>query len=47
MSPLYQIDSFPMTATEQEGQVMVTERKQIKANGKGNATAIKATMIVS
>ena len=33
MSPLYQINIFLMTTTEQEGQIMVIERKQ-KKNGK-------------
>jgi len=46
MSPLYQINIFLMTTTEQEGQIMVIERKlQRKKKGDGQATVVSATVV--
>ena len=46
MSPLYQINIFLMTTTEQEGQIMVIERKlQRKKKGKSKAIVENATMV--
>ena len=46
MSPLYQINIFLMTTTEQEGQIMVIERKQqSKKKSKGRATVVSATVV--
>ena len=45
MSPLYQINIFLMTTTEQEGQIMVIERKLQRKKGKGKATVVNATVV--
>ena len=46
MSPLYQINIFLMTTTEQEGQIMVIERKlQRKKKGNSQATVVSATVV--